>query len=303
MIIWRFKDGKLGHENQTSGLVEALKKRRELVVYDIPTTSLPSSRSLLLRALFRKKILAFPPVKPDLIVGAGHKTHIPMVVARSQRGGKSVLLMRPSIPMGLFDLVVTPRHDNVSPRKNVIETEGALNVVQFVKSKDRTKGMMLIGGVSEHFVWDDAEIAKQIKQIAKHDREVDWALTTSRRTPESFLKLLKDQCNDSNVHVVPVLETNQAWMNEHYAKAGQIWVTPDSVSMVYEALSSGAVSHVFSLEPTSKPSRVRKGIYDLELDGSITPFNRWKENPEAVNNSRVFNEAARIADYVVEHLI
>lgn len=303
MIIWRFKDGILGHENQTMGLVEALKKQRELQVYDIPSSSLPTSLSLLFSALFRKKIHAFPPVKPDLIVGAGHKTHIPMVVARSQRGGKSVLLMRPSIPMGLFDLVVTPRHDNVSPRKNVIETEGALNVVQFVKSKDRTKGMMLIGGVSKHFVWDDAEIVKQIKQIAKHDREVDWTLTTSRRTPDSFLKILKDQCNDSNVHVLPEIETNQAWMDEHYAKSGQIWVTPDSVSMVYEALSSGAVSNVFSLEPTRNYSRVREGIDGLELDGSITPFNRWIENPEVVNNSRVFNEAARIADYVVEHLI
>ena len=108
MIIWRFTDGKLGHENQTSGLVAALGLKRDSRVIDVPIASLPSSPKLLLLALFRRKISDFPSEKPDLIIGAGRATHIPMVVAKSQCGGKSIVLMRPSIPFKLFDLIVAP---------------------------------------------------------------------------------------------------------------------------------------------------------------------------------------------------
>ena len=54
MIIWRFTDGKLGHENQTSGLVDALHAlQQDITVFDISISTLPSSRMLLLKAMLR----------------------------------------------------------------------------------------------------------------------------------------------------------------------------------------------------------------------------------------------------------
>jgi len=300
MIIWRFTDGKLGHENQTSGLVDALHAlQQDITVFDIPIATLPSSRMLLLKAMFRKKIIEFPSEKPNLIIGAGHKTHIPMVVAKSQCGGKSVVLMRPSIPMGLFDLVVAPKHDNVPLRENVIQTEGALNDVQFVENKNMDIGLMLIGGESPHYSWDDVGIANQIKQITEQEPEVDWTLTTSRRTPEKLLNLLRE----IRIEVVPFEETNNEWMASHYAQSGQIWVTPDSVSMVYEALSSGAVTKVFFLAPTSKESRVRNGLNELIQNNSLQPFELWQKDSMVQHSPCYFNEAARIADHILEQLL
>ena len=296
MIIWRFTDGKLGHENQTSGLVTALGNKHEVRVIDIRVDALPSSRMLLLKALFRKKIIEFPTQQADLLIGAGRKTHIPMVVAKSQFGGKSVVLMRPSIPMGLFDLVVTPKHDHIPPRKNLVETVGALNSVRFVKDKDPKQGLVLIGGESPHYVWDDEEIANQLKEITRRDHNVAWTLT--RRTPETFLQLLQNV----PIEVVPVEQTDQQWMTEHFSKSGQIWVTPDSVSMVYEALSSGAVTKAFSLKPTIKESRVRNGLDALIKSGDVITFMDWIQNSSKDQKPCFFNEASRIADHILEHL-
>jgi len=300
MIIWRFTDGKLGHENQTAGLVSALRAiQGDVTVIDIPVCTLPTSGTLLFRAFFRKKIVQFPPEKPDLIIGAGHKTHIPMVVAKSQCGGKNVVLMRPSIPMGLFDLVVTPKHDNIPLRENVIETEGALNVVQFVENKNMDIGLMLIGGASPHYSWDDVGIANQIKQITDQESDVEWTLTTSRRTPEKLLNMLRD----IQIKVVPFKDTNNDWIASHYAQSGQIWVTPDSVSMVYEALSSGAVTKVFYLSPSSTASRVRNGVDELIQNKALQPFDLWKNDSTIEHSSCYFNEAARIAEHIKEHLL
>ena len=298
MIIWRFTDGKLGHENQTSGLVAAIGNKHDVRVIDIRVDALPSSRMLLLKALFRKKIIEFPKQQADLLIGAGRKTHIPMVVAKSQCGGKSVVLMRPSIPMGLFDLVVTPKHDRIPPRKNLIQTVGALNAVRFVKDKDPNQGLVLIGGESSHYVWDDEQIANQLKEITRRDHNVVWTLTTSRRTPETFLQLLQDV----PITVVPVEQTDQQWMTEHFSKSGQIWVTPDSVSMVYESLSSGAATKVFSLKPTSRESRVRKGLDALIKSEDVISFEDWKQNSSKHQKPCFFNEASRIADHILEHL-
>ena len=135
MIIWRFTDGKLGHENQTAGLVTALKNKRAVSVFDIQIGTLPSTPLLLLKALFRLTINQFPAEKPDLIIGAGHKTHIPMVIAKSMCGGMLVVLMRPSIPIRLFDLVVTPKQD-MARIEQELEPYSAYLPLRYIDEKD-----------------------------------------------------------------------------------------------------------------------------------------------------------------------
>ena len=119
--IWLFKDGKLGHEKQTLGLIQALKE-----FFDVDTTTYQTSTSTykkikrLLRATSRKAD------KPDLILGAGHQTHIPMLAARLKTRTRIVVLMKPSLPKSWFDLVVVPKHDNIQPRSGIFITNGAI---------------------------------------------------------------------------------------------------------------------------------------------------------------------------------
>ncbi|MBC8523150.1 mitochondrial fission ELM1 family protein [PVC group bacterium] len=301
MIIWRFTDGKLGHENQTNGLVSALGKQVDVVVEDIAVPKLPNPISLFLRFLFRIRGNIFPSQKPDLIIGAGHKTHFPILVARSLFGGKSIVVMRPSLPLNWFDLVVVPKHDKVPPQKNVIETDGALNNVEFVENKDQTKGLVLLGGESTHFHWDAEQIISQLITIHQENSEMKWTLTTSRRTPSEFLQKVRESITESNLTIVPFEETDKSWMSKHFAQSSQIWVTPDSVSMVYEALSSGASTRVFSLQSKGS-SRVTDGLGLLIKEGRVGSFENWKQNPVAATPV-FFNESSRIAAHVLEHLI
>jgi mitochondrial fission protein ELM1 len=131
------------------------------------------------------------------------------------------------------------------------------------------------------------------------DHHVEWTLTTSRRTPESFLQFLQQV----QIQIVPVEETDQEWMSQHYAESKKIWVTPDSVSMVYEALTSGAVTKVFSLEPKSNESRVRKGLEVLIHNESVQSFELWKQGSNKQCSPIHFNESARIADHILEQLL
>lgn len=96
VVIWRLLDGKPGHENQTLGLVNALKRVTRCACIDIPVDEAGS-------ALLHYMTASWPRgaglLKPDLIFGAGHATHLHMLAARRAHGGKTIVLMQPSLPV------------------------------------------------------------------------------------------------------------------------------------------------------------------------------------------------------------
>ncbi len=294
--IWKFTDGKSGHESQSTGLVSELGKIFEVDEKTIDVNSLPNAFCMFFYWLFKSRPQNYPKNNPDLIIGAGHKTHSPMLFAKSISGGKTIVLMKPSLPIKRFDIVIAPKHDEITKRPNVIETSGVLNAIECVDDKNSKRGLMLIGGNSRHYDWNDTQIVSQIKKILEEDSDVDWTLTTSRRTPDSFLNLLED----FNIKVVPFANTNKEWMDEHYKNSGTIWVSPDSVSMVYESLTSGAATYVFSLHETSNESRVRNGLLDLVAQNAVMTFDKWEENPSKKHSPQQFNEASRVAKLILE---
>ena len=98
---------------------------------------------------------------PDFIIGAGHRTHWPMLCARRAFGGKAIALMSPSLPCAFFDLVVAPAHDGLTGR-NVIVTQGVLNVMQ-PGEKAPGKTLVMVGGESKHFAWSNEQVLLQLK--------------------------------------------------------------------------------------------------------------------------------------------
>ena len=296
--IWKVTDGKQGHESQIDGLITAIRAFREVNETIIPVNKRPSVLGMFFCWLLRKRPSKFPVGAPNLIIGAGHRTHSTLLLAKSFCGGKTVVLMKPTLPLNRFDYVIVPKHDNVQPRVNVIETQGGLNAVPFVRIKDLQTGLMLIGGKSKHYVWDDEHIAQQIQQIVDQNASVSWTLTTSRRTPETFLKFLEE----IPITVVPFEKTDAAWLLEQYRSSGKIWVTPDSVSMVYESLSSGAITNVFSLGETDIQSRVRNGLEQLIEDKTVFSFDDWEKELEHKQLPSEFNESARVAKIILDDI-
>lgn len=231
-------------------------------------------------------------------MGAGHGTHLSLLAARRTRGGRAVVLMRPSLPLGLFDLCLIPEHDSPPARANGLVTRGALNRIQASPALEPKQGLFLIGGPSAHFGWDDAGLRAQIAAVLAADPAMQWTLTTSRRTPASFLAIEHDPAN-ARLTVVPGAATGPDWLPARLARAGQVWVSADSVSMVYEALTAGAVVGVLEV-PRKRSSRISRGLDKLAGEGWITPFADWQRHPRLNRPTHTFNEAERCARWIAE---
>jgi mitochondrial fission protein ELM1 len=294
-VVWRFSDGKAGHDHQTLGLVEALARLRPVETHTL--NPLPPWNALG-GLLGRRQPGWRRPPAPDLLLGAGHRTHLSLLAARRIRGGKVVVLMRPSLPLGLFDLCLIPEHDAPPARPNVLATCGALNRIQPSATLDAQQGLLLIGGPSAHFGWDDAALRQRIAAIVAADPTIRWTLTTSRRTPPSFLQDWPGHA-EARLTVVPVAVTGPDWLPAQLARAGQAWVTADSVSMVYEALTAGAAVGILDV-PRKRASRISRGIDRLVADGWVTAFADWQQRPLVHRPSSVFNEAERCARWIIE---
>lgn len=294
LIAWVISDGKPGHVNQSQGLAEALARAVPVQIHVIP--ALPAWRAWLALLLKRMPTTGLP--KPDLILGAGHATHLTLLAARRACGGHTVVMMKPSLPRTWFDLCIIPQHDEIAADDHTLITEGAINRIRPALSRDPHKGLLLIGGESKHFAWDSDAIQVQIRSILARTPETQWSLTTSRRTPTDFLPELPPQ---PNLTIVPHTETTSDWLPDQLAQCGAVWVTPDSASMVFEALTAGANVGVFDL-PVNPKSRVGWAIAHLADTHRITRFVNWCTHDALHPNLHPLAEADRCAHWILEWL-
>jgi mitochondrial fission protein ELM1 len=298
IVAWCFTDGKAGHENQSRGLIDALGERLPVADYSIPAESGLAAARDYLRGRFPA---AHDLPDPDLIIGAGHATHLPMLAARRARGGRVIVLMQPSLPNAWFDLCVIPEHDQPRPAPNLLVTRGALNRIRHVAEHDDGAGLFLVGGPAPHVQWDTAAVIAQIRTVLERSPEQHWWLTTSRRTPDDFIPALTAQLPEAlaaRLTVVPFSETDVGWLPEKLGLAAQVWVTQESVSMVYEALSSGAAVGLLALPSTQPQGRVARGIDGLLREGLVLCFADWEQGSELRVPAKRFDEAGRCADWI-----
>lgn len=296
--IWIISDDKPGHLNQSLGLAEALQRLEPSMT--VETKPVLSKSQALKTLCFGVRDIKSNPL-PDVIIGAGHRTHLTLLAYKRATGARAVLMMKPSLPTGWFDLCLIPRHDEPTPKPNIELTDGALNRMQplATRSADAVQGMVLIGGPSKHFGWDDQAIIDQLAAIVGGDKP--WLLTTSRRTPNSFLSQLR-AADLPNLNIVPFEETGPGWLGEHLPNAEQCWVSGDSVSMVFEALTAGCAVGILDV-PQQSSNRITRGLQLLIDDQKVTPFSRWQQSNALPCPDSPFNEAARCADLVRKRLL
>lgn len=293
-VVWRITDGKPGHENQTTGLLQALQQYTPLQIVDLP----PAGFFRALGAVLFKMSPGFDHPAPDLVIGAGHATHWTILAVSRVYAIPSIVLMKPGLPMAWFDLCIVPEHDQVPASSRCLVTRGALNKIVPTDAHQYDQGLFLIGGPSRHYQWNDKKVIEQIQAIVGREPEVDWQLTTSRRTPDSFIPMLKARIGEQ-IEVVPVEETDPDWVTNALANSGRVWISEDSVSMVYEALSSGAACGLLELS-SRHAGKIQRGIKSLEANGLIAGFTRWSASGELHPPATVFNEAKRCAQQVYE---
>jgi len=292
---WRISDGKPGHDSHSKGLVKALNLIKPCDCHDI---KLADKRPGLLDLLFKK----FPDVNdlpdPDMIIGAGHETHLPMICAKRARGGKTIIIMKPSLPASCFDFCFIPEHDAPKMAGNILSTKGAINCISPSSEQADNRGLILIGGPSRHFYWDNEYLLQQIKEILTVSADIKWEISDSSRTPEITRDLLK-ALQESNAEYKNYSSTGPAWVATRLNLSANVWVSMDSVSMVYESLTSGAAVGLLDV-PTRNTSKLSNNIAGLVEDKMVTPYSKWLSEQKLSRPPVLLNEAKRCAERLHE---
>jgi len=225
-------------------------------------------------------------LKLDIIISAGDKLSAVNYILSKANQAKSIVVMRPpNLSLKKFDLVVIPRHDcsewrglafggqSRRTKKNVVVTEGALNLIDADYLKERSSGLqqsgllkgpllnpcigVLIGGNSKGFAVSRqaiVELAGQIKQSAE-ELNADILLTTSRRSPPEAEQSLKKEFENYPRCKLLIIANE----NNHPDVIGGILglssiiiSSPESISMISEAVMAQKYVVVFKTSGLSK---------------------------------------------------
>lgn len=296
MQIWVLSDSKPGHVNQSMGLAKAIAARTGA---DIETIEL-SGKGLIDKC----KTVRHQPGKtpPDLIIAAGHATHLALLVAARRYNAVSVVCMMPSLPTWLFSLCVVPRHDLNADRKlvppHILPTIGAMHGIRPQPDVQKEQTLILIGGPSKEYGWNPHLLKELLVDYIEPHTEGDIVLTTSRRTPEGFARLLSE--GGTKIRIVPVEETAPGWVAEQLARSRAVWVTEDSVSMVYEALGSGSPVGIIPMpRELGNRSRVAYGLSLLLQEKRVVHLDEWIKTRRFYEQEEPLLEADRAADFII----
>ncbi|MEM6552389.1 MAG: ELM1/GtrOC1 family putative glycosyltransferase [Planctomycetota bacterium] len=284
-------DGKPGHLSQSRGLAEAIARQTDAVIHEdaLSGTGDGTPRSNAARTL---------------VICAGHETHARALEHARQAGGVAIALMNPGwLKRRRFDLSVIPEHDGIPASAKVELSVGTLNTVRPATDVSPKRGLLLIGGPSKHHGWSNEGIATQLDAVIRADPSIEWTATTSRRTPEATVELLHGLSTDHDKRLgyFPPSVTPPGWVGEQLQRCGVCWVTRDSVSMVYEALTSGAAVGLLDV-PTrrGRPGRVVRGIDALVAREWVVGFDAWRNGTGLIRERPRLAEADRIAEVVLQ---
>ena len=309
LSIIAYFDGRVGHEKQTRAILKAL---AELTVTKVVHKKVPVSSAAfcknwaayLLSSLWSPKTENFSaPV--DLIIGSGVHTHIPMLLEKDTCKKKSdeevrvVTCMSPdALLRGKFDLCCIPMHDEPPPRENVFVTLGPPSPIRFEGRHKPDRGLILVGGIDKKsHRWDTRTVIEQIQTIIHKNVALHWTVSSSPRTPEETCRELEElAASRQQLVFFRSNNTPAGWVEEQYALNGTVWVTADSVSMVYEALTAGCSVGILPVDWLRRDNKFQKSLNILHKKKMIVDYNEWRTGaPMPVPSAEPFDEAGRCA--------
>jgi mitochondrial fission protein ELM1 len=307
MRICYVSDGKAGHVAQAHGLFFALKRQYDQAeLIELPVQSF-SITTLIIYWLSGGRLGQLPDVlKPtqsiDLFIVVGHRTHWTGVLFKKIfKNSRLLVLMTPSLPLSWFDYAIVPLHDNPLIQNNIFIAQGALNPVINEKRHQPNRVLMLIGGPSKRHGWSMDQLIAQVERVVNAHPDHQLILTTSRRTPDDFLAQGLFQHLPKTLSIFPVSQTPQGWLFEQLQLASEVWVTEDSVSMIYEALTAGCRVRLLKM-PRLKEDRITRSVDQLLENGLVSYASSLNDDQQATCASISLNEADRAAIWLLQHL-
>jgi len=279
-----FRDGRPGHEKQTRGVLTALAKLT--AIEEVSRTVHPLSRVQRIRSWLSFWAARIRPVLPepggnlvDLIIGTGSAAHIPMLLLKKKCArARVVTCMTPDFPFrSRMDLCFVPRHDRQKLRNNIFETIGPPNNVAYTDSHDQRRGLILVGGLdpkSHH--WDSGILMEQVKTLLKRAPDLRWTISSSPRTPAETLRKLEDlAARIKGVDFFSSQKTPAGWIEQQYLQNFTVWVTADSVSMVYEALTAGCRVAILPVRWRREDNKFQQSLDFLTANNYVSAYDTW----------------------------
>ncbi|MBM9519062.1 mitochondrial fission ELM1 family protein [Desulforhopalus vacuolatus] len=294
-------DGRPGHGKQTLGIVAALRRRCEVELTSLKVECDAVSQLKDLVALFLPRLSRRWQSIPgaDLILCTGGKTHLTALTLGRRFAVPVCTCMTPGHGFRhLFSLCFIPVHDRVPPAENIISTLGAPVSCVDRGRHEEGKGLICIGGLNPWLEWDEAQLLSQLGEVLKG--EGHWVVTNSPRTPESTSEAVVRLCGKYGVQFFYWKETEQGWIERQYDLASEVWLTSDSISMLYEALSSGCRVNIFSIRWKDPQGKHAYNEKMLKESGYVRTFADWCKGEPHSADLAVLNEAQRCADIILE---
>lgn len=206
-------------------------------------------------------------VKPDIIISCGSWLAPVNLILSGENLAKSVTIMRPPLfSSPRFDLVIAGRHDNLSEKKNIAVTDGALNIIDENYLKEHSRRLLqslvissvlsdnciglLIGGDTKHFHLKDKDVLEIIKQLKSVSIKLnaDILITTSRRTCGNIERLIRREFMDyprCKLLVIANEKNIPEAIGGILGLSSIVITSPESISMISEAASSNKYVLVF----------------------------------------------------------
>ncbi|MCP3928804.1 MAG: hypothetical protein GY705_06860 [Bacteroidetes bacterium] len=305
MKVAIFLDGRPGHEKQTLGIV------RELGCYtEVTTRKIAIPRNNLLQQIVdcSRYMLgwcdsAYSELgNYDLLIGTGTATHLPMLMCKKKYHVPVITCMTPStILMRKFDLCCVPQHDGIHVGKNIFQTIGPPNCSEARKEHVNNKAMILIGGVdhkSHHWNTDDVE--RQITRLLSENKNMQWTISTSPRTPNDTSDRIKNVSEEyNNSKFFDFKDTPAGWVEKEYNLNKTVWVTADSMSMVYEALSAGCNVGILPVRWKKNKSKFIRSEKFLVEQKIVLSFDTWLAGESQWPGREPLNEAKKCAEEIL----
>jgi mitochondrial fission protein ELM1 len=305
--IWTLGDGRIGIDNQVTGLAEAIARKIPAEI-----THFIARKPGLFSFFFKAKPLPdMTSPWPDIVIGCGRASLQYSRQFRKWSNGNSfvVQLQDPGTGLRAFDLVIAPKHDQLSGEK-VFSITGATNRIttrklkkakkkfgEKLQSLPKPKLAILLGGKSKRHVLTRPKFRKLLKQLRKlADNKISLLITTSRRTPAFAKRSLRRRLGK--------LDNVWLWSGARkdgenpylafLAEADAILVSSDSTNMLTDAASAGKPVLLFKMD--GKDGKFSDLYADLENGNHLHPFTgalaTWEVEPLAETN-RAANEVLR----------
>ncbi|MEE4351508.1 MAG: ELM1/GtrOC1 family putative glycosyltransferase [Desulfatiglans sp.] len=312
LSITAFLDGRPGHEKQTNGILQALEKMTPIQVEyrRVHIQGLGSDlRDWLSYAGHFWLGLRWRPRRfsgtnrADMIIGTGSHVHISMLLTKGDSNSKVVTCMTPNpLLIRKMDLCFVPQHDNQRPADNIFITIGPPNTSPFLGRHDRKAGLILIGGIDEKsHAWNSQKTLSHIDTILNRWAAIRWTIASSPRTPQETSKELHDMAIErSNVTFVEPEETGPGWIEEQYGRNHFVWVTADSISMIYEALTAGCRVGILPVDWKKKKSKYVKAVDYVLSRGMSFSYDQWMNNKIDMDHFDRLDEAGRCAKEILK---